>query len=117
MTRTQSGAVGLLNRLYEKMFVEGYRKIVPIQLLMENFKNIFALNDKLLGSKGPWEYFAGRHIFDARTEDVSGFNDQDSKRFAVEWNEAVLMMKNLMPDLAEAFQPKEKKTNAKKGKK
>ena len=117
VTRTRSGAVDLLNRLYEKMFVEGYRKIVPIQLLMENFKNIFALNDKLLGSKGPWEYFAGRHIFDARTEDVSGFNDQDSKRFAAEWNEAVLMMKNLMPDLAEAFQPKEKKTNAKKGKK
>ena len=117
VTRTQSGAVGLLNRLYEKMFVEGYRKIVPIQLLMENFENIFALNDKLLGSKGPWEYFAGRHIFDARTEDVSGFNDQDSKRFAAEWNDAVSMMKNLMPDLAEAFQPKEKKTNAKKGKK
>lgn len=117
VTRTQSGAVGLLNRLYEKMFVEGYRKIVPIQLLMENFENIFALNDKLLGSKGPWEYFAGRHIFDARTEDVSGFNDQDSKRFAAEWNDAVSMMKNLMPDLAEAFQPKEKKTVAKKGKK
>ena len=117
VTRTRSGAVDLLNRLYEKMFVEGYRKIVPIQLLMENFKNIFALNDKLLGSKGPWEYFAGRHIFDARTEDVSGFNDQDSKRFAAEWNDAVSMMKNLMPDLAEAFQPKEKKTDAKKGKK
>ena len=117
VTRTQGGAVGLLNRLYEKMFVEGYRKIVPIQLLMENFENIFALNDKLLGSKGPWEYFAGRHIFDARTEDVSGFNDQDSKRFAAEWNDAVSMMKNLMPDLAEAFQPKEKKTVAKKGKK
>jgi len=109
VTRTQSGAVELLNALYKKMFVEGYRKVVPIKLLTETVKNVYDLNNRVLGQKGAWEYFAGRHVFDVRTQDVSGFNDKDPKKFAEEWTAAVNEMKSLMPDLAEAFQGKETK--------
>ena len=120
VTRTQSGAVELLNALYKKMFVEGYRKVVPIKLLTERVENVYDLNNRVLGQKGAWEYFAGRHVFDVRTQDVSGFNDKDPKKFAEEWTAAVNEMKSLMPDLAEAFLPKEKAAKnsaSKKGKK
>ena len=116
ISRSREEAVDLLNAMYSKMFVEKFRKIVPIKLLAENLANPYDLSEKLSGRYGPWSFFAGRKMFDVKSKDVSGYNDKDNRKFALEWQEAVDTMKSLMPDFSDAFKPKES-SSAKKGKK
>jgi len=115
ISRTKEEAVDLLNAMYDKMFVEKFRKIVPISLLAEKFANPYELNNKLMIDRGAWAYFAGKKMFDAKLKEVSGYSDRDNRKFATEWLDAVKTMQALMPDFAEAFKPKEK-SSGKKGK-
>ncbi|MBP5246812.1 MAG: exodeoxyribonuclease V subunit gamma [Fibrobacter sp.] len=115
--RSKEDAVDLLNAMYEKMFVHKFRKIVPIKLLTEKFSNPYELNSLLTVQRGgPWDYFAGRKMFDVKQKEVSGYDDLDNKKFAQEWLDAVKTMKSLMPDFAKAFAPKES-SSGKRGKK
>jgi len=47
-------------------------------------------------------------------KEVSGYSDRDNRKFAAEWLDAAQTMKNLMPDFADAFKPKEKSSGKKR---
>lgn len=114
IARSKDEAVALLNAMYDKMFVEKFRKIVPISLLAEKLASPYELNRLLMSDLGAWAYFAGKKMFDVKLKEVSGYSDRDNRKFAAEWLDAVQTMKNLMPDFADAFKPKEKSSGKKR---
>lgn len=104
-------AANRLNFLYEKMYVEKYRKIVPLSL--HGDKEI--KTPRLLGEKlknDAWKYFSGKNLFDAQRI-LSGFSEEN---FEQEWNEAKREMLALMPEIGSFMQQVEMEKAA-KGKK
>lgn len=90
-----------LNLLYEKMYVEKYRKIVPLSLYGDKeIKTPRLLGEKL---KQAWKYFDGKNLFDL-TRILSGSSEDDFER---EWNEAKMEMLALMPEIDDFMRQEE----------
>ncbi len=104
-------AANRLNLLYAKMYVEKYRKIVPLSLYEDKeIKTPRLLSKKL---ENAWKYFDGKDLFDLHRKGFSGFSEDDFER---EWNEAKKEMFVLMPEI-NAFMRQEEAEKASKSKK
>lgn len=110
MTVDAEEAAKRLNLLYEKMYVEKYRKIVPLSLYGDKeMKTPRLLGEKL---KQAWKYFDGKNLFDL-PRILSGFSEDN---FEKEWNEAKTEMLALMPEIG-TFMKQAEMEKTTKGKK
>ncbi len=110
MTVDAEEAAKRLNLLYEKMYVEKYRKIVPLSLYGDKeMKTPRLLGEKL---KQAWKYFDGKNLFDW-PRILSGFSEDN---FEKEWNEAKTEMLALMPEIG-TFMKQAEMEKTTKGKK
>lgn len=91
---TRERALRLLQKIYEAMYVERYKKCVPYKLLCDkkfNPTKLSQLYDKLLGYNGLWQYFSKAVLFDIWTD--IGFTEDG---FEFEWKEAAEHQVRLM---------------------
>jgi exodeoxyribonuclease V gamma subunit len=91
-------ARNILQKIFEKAFVEEYKKILPFSLFNENIESFEGLKEKLSGNHGPWSYFSGKTFFDITDENISGFSDDDNV-FKESWNREIQEQRELVKDL------------------
>lgn len=98
ITQDSNSARNILQKIFEKAFVEEYKKILPFSLFNENIESFEGLKEKLSGNHGPWSYFSGQTFFDITDEKISGFSDNDNL-FKESWNREIQEQKELIEDL------------------
>ena len=87
-----------MQKIFEKAFVEEYKKILPFSLFNENIESFEGLKEKLSGNHGPWSYFSGKTFFDITDENISGFSDDDNV-FKESWNREIQEQRELVKGL------------------
>ena len=99
---TPADARSILNEIYKAMFIDQYKKSVPLSLIQEEFKGvykkqfIFSFNqfkDKLQSDYGhtEWTYFSKKKLFDLDSD--LGYTDET---FDAKWSKAKKHQKQLI---------------------
>lgn len=98
ISQNSNSARTILQKIFEKAFVEEYKKILPYSLFNEKIDSFDDLKDNLYKEHGTWAYFSGKTFFDITDENISGFSDDDNV-FKKSWNREIQEQRELVKDL------------------
>ena len=97
----------ILSNIYNEAFVEGTKKVLPIEIVCNELQNLEELKATLEQEDGgPWSYFAGKDLFVNNLEKCSGYSVKDFKN---EWDIARKSQLKLLGDLVKKFDKKSAK--------
>lgn len=98
ISQNSNSARTILQKIFEKAFVEEYKKILPYSLFNEKIDSFDDLKDNLYKEHGTWAYFSGKTFFDITDENISGFSNDDNV-FKKSWDREIKEQKKLIEDL------------------
>ena len=109
---TKEEAIRILNQIYAKMFIEKYKKLIPMDLDIKDIETFDAFQNKL--KKSNYQYFKGKDLFKNAKTELFGFSGID---FKTELKNAEQEIWNLMPSIKTYKEQAEANKKTKKVKK
>lgn len=91
-----------LNRIYDLMYEENFRKAVPFAVIADEKKELDSFEKLFQELNSALEYFAAKDLLDLQNPEVCGYAAEGN--FGEEWKNARKKMRELMPELFSSSQ-------------